>query len=247
MKNYIGIQDDRHRLIDHDHRLNEKIADLQYIIQPQFIAHRRHHRRRGPHAHAQAVRPEAHHHGQQPGRFRRVCCAIIGLDPRTVDHIRLADERGFGTTDLSKIKITGDVTLDEAKKRAKGFEVGLHPRREVLRGHEHHGLRRPAAREREAPTTAGEAARAPSRRRSRSSGSSTRSSTRSRRGIHVVFGAYDGPIDAKPGEKVVFIGDCAKWKGQLGDELVQIDEQIQEPRHAATRTTRSTTTSTRSS
>ena len=37
MKNYIGIQDDRHRLIDHDHRLNEKIADLQFIIQPQFI------------------------------------------------------------------------------------------------------------------------------------------------------------------------------------------------------------------
>ncbi|MEM9493984.1 MAG: DUF362 domain-containing protein, partial [Myxococcota bacterium] len=38
MKNYIGIQDDRHRMIDHDHRLNEKVADLQYIIQPQFIA-----------------------------------------------------------------------------------------------------------------------------------------------------------------------------------------------------------------
>ena len=38
MKNYIGIQDDRHRLIDHDHRLDEKIADLQYILQPQFIA-----------------------------------------------------------------------------------------------------------------------------------------------------------------------------------------------------------------
>src|ERR1043165_5099093 len=29
LKNYIGIQDDRHRLIDHDHKLNEKIADLQ--------------------------------------------------------------------------------------------------------------------------------------------------------------------------------------------------------------------------
>ncbi|HTJ83698.1 MAG TPA: DUF362 domain-containing protein, partial [Polyangiaceae bacterium] len=38
MKNYIGIQDDRHRLIDHDHRLDEKIADLQYIVQPEFIA-----------------------------------------------------------------------------------------------------------------------------------------------------------------------------------------------------------------
>ena len=37
MKNYIGLQDDRHRLIDHDHRLNEKVADLQHVIQPQFI------------------------------------------------------------------------------------------------------------------------------------------------------------------------------------------------------------------
>jgi uncharacterized protein (DUF362 family) len=38
MKNYIGLQDDRHRLIDHDTHLNQKVADLQYIIQPQFIA-----------------------------------------------------------------------------------------------------------------------------------------------------------------------------------------------------------------
>ncbi|MAE69853.1 MAG: FeS-binding protein, partial [Gemmatimonadetes bacterium] len=38
MKNYIGIQDDRHRLLDHDHALNRKIADLQYVLQPQFIA-----------------------------------------------------------------------------------------------------------------------------------------------------------------------------------------------------------------
>ena len=43
--------------------------------------------------------------------------------------------------------------------------------------------------------------------------------------MHVVFGAYDGPIDAKPGEKVVFIGDCAKWQGKLpgSDKLVKID------------------------
>ena len=38
MKNYIGIQDDRHRLLDHDHKLDEKVAYLQYIIQPPFIA-----------------------------------------------------------------------------------------------------------------------------------------------------------------------------------------------------------------
>src|SRR6476469_1430676 len=37
-KNYIGIQDDRHRLIDPDHALHRNVADLQYIIQPQLIA-----------------------------------------------------------------------------------------------------------------------------------------------------------------------------------------------------------------
>ena len=38
LKNYIGIQDDRHRMIDHDHRLDEKIADLQEVIQPRLVA-----------------------------------------------------------------------------------------------------------------------------------------------------------------------------------------------------------------
>ena len=41
--------------------------------------------------------------------------------------------------------------------------------------------------------------------------------------MHVVFGAYDGPIDAKPGEKVVFIGDCATWHGTLGEKVVSIE------------------------
>jgi hypothetical protein len=50
--------------------------------------------------------------------------------------------------------------------------------------------------------------------------------------MHIVFGAYEGPIDAKAGEKVVFMGDCATWKGQLGDELVQITSKY---RNRATR------------
>ena len=55
--------------------------------------------------------------------------------------------------------------------------------------------------------------------------------------IHVVFGAYHGEIDAQPGEKVVFIGDCAEWQGALGDRLVQIrnvykHRSTQDPRTA---------------
>src|SRR4030067_891802 len=38
LKNFIGLQDDRHRLVDHNLFLEHKIADLQEVIQPKFIA-----------------------------------------------------------------------------------------------------------------------------------------------------------------------------------------------------------------
>ncbi len=96
MKNYIGIQDDRHRLIDHDHRLNEKIADLQHIVQPQFIA-------------IDAITAGEGRMltpipfdlgliimGNNSVAFDVVCSSILKLDPREIEHVRLAYEHGFG-------------------------------------------------------------------------------------------------------------------------------------------------------
>ena len=84
--------------------------------------------------------------GNNQVAFDAVCCDIIGVDPTTVDHIRLASERGFGPMDL-------EPDQDHRRRHARGGQAarqGLQgrpdPRREVLRGHEHHRLRRPAAR-----------------------------------------------------------------------------------------------------
>jgi len=41
--------------------------------------------------------------------------------------------------------------------------------------------------------------------------------------MHVVFGAYEGPIPAKPGERVVFIGDCARWSGDIAGKPISIE------------------------
>jgi uncharacterized protein (DUF362 family) len=221
MKNYIGIQDDRHRLIDHDHRLNEKVADLQYIIQPQFIAIDAIIAGEGRMLTPKPFRLNLIAMGNNQVAFDAVCSAIIGLAPRSVDHIRLAEDRGFGTTDLAKIAITGDVTLAEAQQRARGFQVGLVRVEKYFEGtHITAYAGPPPESERTdycwggCPGAIEEAieilrlydkdcdARMPR--------------------LHVVFGAYEGPIDAKPGEKVVFIGDCAKWEGRLGEQLVQI-------------------------
>lgn len=55
--------------------------------------------------------------------------------------------------------------------------------------------------------------------------------------LHVVFGAYTGEVPAEPGDQVVFIGDCAQWKGRLFGEHVSVDSTYQpretkDPHHA---------------
>lgn len=227
MKNYIGIQDDRHRLIDHDHRLNEKVADLQYIVQPQFIAIDAITAGEG-----RMLTPSPFDlgliiMGNNQVAFDSVCCQIIGVDPRSVEHIRLASERGFGPMDLGEIEITGDVTLEEAKHRAKGFKVGLVRVEKYFEGTNITAYAgSPPEPERTdycwggCPGAIEEAIEILREYDKECDAKMPR--------MHVVFGAYEGPIDAKPGEKVVFIGDCATYKGKIGEQLVSIESLYRE-------------------
>ncbi len=236
MKNYIGIQDDRHRLIDHDDRLNEKIADLQYIIQPSFICIDGIIAGEGRMLTPKPFDLKLIVMGNNQVAFDAVCCAIIGLDPRSVEHIRLAEDRGFGTTDLSKITVSGDVTLKDARERSKGFEVGLIRVEKYFEGTKFTAYAGPPPDKEHTeycwggcPGAIEEAVEILRQFDDKMDDKMPR--------LHVVFGAYEGPIDAKPGEKVVFIGDCATWKGDLGGELVQIsskykDRSTRDPHHA---------------
>ncbi len=107
LKNFIGIQDDRHRLIDHTSFLEHKIADLQEVIQPRFIA------------------IDAITAGQKmmltPTPFDlgaivmgtnscavdTVGCHMVGVDPQDLIHLKLTAERGFGPMDLGEIEVGG--------------------------------------------------------------------------------------------------------------------------------------------
>src|SRR5215813_3073266 len=220
-KAYIGIQDDRHRLIDHDHRLNEKIADLQYIIQPQFLVIDAIIAGEGRMLTPKPFPLKLILMGNNQVAFDAVCCAIIGVRARDVEHIRLAEDRGFGTTDLAKIQITGDVTLEAARARAKGFEVGLVRVEKYFEGTAITAYAGPPP---EAEKTdycwggcpgAIEEAIEILRLYDKNCDATMKR-------LHVVFGAYRGKIDAKPGEKVIFIGDCANWTGTIADKPVQI-------------------------
>ncbi len=222
LKNYIGIQDDRHRLIDHDHKLNEKIADLQHIIQPQFIA-------------IDAITAGEGRMltpipfdlglvimGNSQVAFDAVCSRIIGLDPRTVDHIRLAEEYGFGTTNLDEIEITGDVSLDEARDRARGFQVGLVRVEKYFEGTKITAYAGPPPEPEHSDYCWGGCPGAIEEAIEILRLYDQACDEKMPR-MHVVFGNYDGQIDARPGEKVIFIGDCASWQGTLDGQAVRID------------------------
>jgi Uncharacterized conserved protein len=222
MKNYIGLQDDRHRLIDHDHHLNQKVADLQYIIEPQFIAIDA-----IIAGQSRMLTPVPYDMkliimGNNRVAFDAVCCQIIGIDPLSVEHIRLAYERGFGPVDLAQIDISGNVTLEQAKERSSGFKSGLIRVEDYFR-------------ETKIRTYAGDmtgnescdycwggcpgALEEAIEILRRFDNTTDQKMPR----LHIVLGAYKGPIDAKPGEKVIFMGDCAEWQGKIRGESIVIN------------------------
>jgi uncharacterized protein (DUF362 family) len=220
LKNYIGIQDDPQRLIDHDHMLHTKIADLQEVISPGFIAID------GIIAGERTMltpTPYPLHlivMGINPVAVDAVCTHIVGLDPKEVDHIRISAERGYGPLELDRIEITGDVSLDEAQERGKDLRLTLERIEEIFNGKSNittyvgtppdkydycwggcPGSLFEAIQIIEAfqPNVYHEV-----------------------RPMHIVMGAYKGEIHAKPDEPVFFMGDCAVWEGNVKGESVNI-------------------------
>ncbi len=226
MKNYIGLQDDRHRLIDHDYRLNEKVADLQYVIQPRFICVDAIVAGEGRMLSPKPVDLSLLVMSNSQVACDAVCCRIIGVEPREVEHIRLAEDRGFGTTDMGGIELLGDVSLEQAQQRAQGYEVGLKRVEEFFEGSKVTAYAGPPPQ----PEVTdycwggcpGALQEAMDMLRVVDEGCDEKLAR-----LHFVFGAYDGEIHAQPGEWVVFVGDCAQWRGHLGGGPVEIHNLYQ--------------------
>jgi uncharacterized protein (DUF362 family) len=229
MKNYIGLQDDRHRLIDHDHRLNEKVADLQYVVQPKLIVIdgiiAGEGRMLTPVPRTLALLVV----GNNQPATDAVCCRIIGVNPAEVEHIALASRRGFGPIELSEIEVKGDVGLDEAMARAKGFQVGLVRVEKYFEGTNISAYAGPPPEPERTDYCWGGCPGAVEEAieilRLFDAQLDAKLARKGR--LHVVFGAYQGDIPAKPGDRVVFIGDCAAWRGTLFGQRVSVDSTYQ--------------------
>lgn len=237
LKNFIGLQVDSHRLVDHDYLLENKIADLQEIIQPSFIA-------------VDAIvagelkmlTPDPYPMGAilmgvNPVALDAVVCHVIGFDPRQVTHLRLCHERGYGPLDLDEIEVTGDYPLAAIQQKAERFRVPtdkvdafLNPTSNLT---VHLGRTPdPAAADYCWGGCPGALLEAMEIQRS-----ILPDAYKKVRPIHFVFGAYDGEIEVKKGERVIVCGDCAAFRGRVrgrdvAHESCYVERHLKDPRRA---------------
>ncbi len=239
LKNYIGIQDDKHRLIDHDHELHTKVVDLQEIIAPGFIAID------GVIAGEKTMLTPTPFRlgliimGINPVAVDAVCTRIVRLDPREVDHIRIAHQRDIGPIDLDQIEISGDVNLEEALELSRGFQLSLDRVEGIFNGEksklETYAGPPPEPEKTDycwggCPGALFEAIQVIQVLQP--------NVYQEVRKFHIVFGAYQGEIPATEKERVLFVGDCAQYNGKICGRKVDIPSVYRyrhtiDPHHAS--------------
>jgi uncharacterized protein (DUF362 family) len=237
LKNYIGIQDDAHRLIDHDFHLDRKVADLQDVVPQRLIVIDAVIGGSGRMLTPRPVPLGMIIVGRNPVAVDTVCCAMLGLDARSVAHIRLCGERGLGPLDLSAIDVRGDVPLEQAKERCRPMQVGLVRVEDYFAGSRITALAGPPPDPEGVPYCWGgcpgaveEAIEIIERLQP--------DARNAARKLRIVYGDMRGKdLREEEGEYVVFLGDCARYSGTVFGlptevESVYVPSHGRDPRHA---------------
>ena len=221
LKNFIGIQDDRHRLVDHNIHLEEKIADLQEVVQPKFIAID------GIIAgQNMMLTPEpfplgAIIMGTNSCAVDTVCCHMVSVDPKDLIHLALTSQRGFGPMNLDEIEVSGDYPLDEIQKKTKDFGFCMEKIDDYFRDHKAISCTLgefPEGRDYcwgGCPGALQEAMHI-------FKGFDPDVENKMEK-VRVVIGKVIEPLDLEKGEKVIFAGDCTSFEGDVNGQKVKIE------------------------
>jgi uncharacterized protein (DUF362 family) len=227
LKNFIGIQDDRHRLVDHNQFLEHKIADLQSVIQPQFIA------------------IDAITAGQRmmltPTPFDlgaivmgtnscavdTVGCHMVNVDPNDLIHLRYASERGFGPMDLDRINVGGDFPLAEVQEKTKDFEFCLERIDDYFGDESNLSCTVGAFPEKHSPDYCWGGCPGALQEAMHIIRGFSPDVDKEMQKIRYVVGKVDGPLDLADDERVIFAGSCTSWQGEIGGKFVKIESSYQ--------------------
>jgi uncharacterized protein (DUF362 family) len=223
LKNFIGIQDDRHRLVDHNIYLEHKIADLQEVIQPKFIA-------------VDAITagqkmmltPTPFHMGAivmgtNSCAVDTVCCHMVHVDPNDVIHLRFASERGFGPMNLDAIDVSGDFPLQEVQEKTTGFEFCMERIDDYFGEESNLSCTVGTFPEEHSPDYCWGGCPGALQEAMHIFRGFYPNVDREMKKTRFVIGKVDGPLEVGDDEMVIFAGDCTSWEGKLDGEEVKIE------------------------
>jgi len=220
LKNFIGIQDDAHRLIDHDYMLEEKVADLQEVIRQDLIVIDAVVAGMGRMLTPSPLPLNLIMVGKNPVATDAAGCMILGIDPSEVRHLRFCAERGIGSLSPEGIEFRGDVSLDEARRRAGDVENAMVRVDKFFEGSSITAISGPPPDPSHSDYCWGGCPGAMEEAIDVILQPDAR--TRCRR-MRVVYGDVRGmDLGEQPGETVVFLGDCTRYEGKLFGKRVEI-------------------------
>jgi uncharacterized protein (DUF362 family) len=223
LKNFIGIQDDRHRLVDHNQFLEHKIADLQAVIQPKFIAidgitaGQKMMLTPTPFSLGAIVM------GTNSCAVDTVGCHMVNVDPNDLVHLRYASERGFGPMDLDQIEVGGDFPLAEVKEKTQDFEFCLERIDDYFGEGTNLSCTVGSFPEKHSTDYCWGGCPGALQEAMHIFRGFYPNVDKEMGKIRCVVGNVEGPLNLTDDERVIFMGSCTSWEGKINGESLKIE------------------------
>jgi len=239
LKNFIGIQDDRHRLVDHNLFLEHKIADLQEVIQPKFIA------------------IDAITAGQKmmltPTPFDMgaivmgtnscavdaVGCHMVHVDPNDLIHLKFCAQRGFGPMDIEEIDVGGDFPLEEVRNKTRNFQFCMERIDDYFAKDSHLSCTVGTFPEKHSTDYCWGGCPGALQEAMHIFRGFYPNVEKEMKKVRYVVGMVKEPLELEEGEKVIFAGKCTSWKGKINGKDVNIKSSYQNYRQVDENKTKS--------
>jgi uncharacterized protein (DUF362 family) len=229
LKNFIGLQDDRHRLVDHNQFLEHKIADLQEVIQPKFIAID------GIVAGQKMMLTPtpfllgAIIMGTNSCAVDTVGCHMVGVNPEDIIHLRYASQRGFGPIKLDEIEVGGDYPLADVQQRTGSFQFCVERIDDYFSGARNLSCTVGTFPEKHSPDYCRGGCPGALQEAIHIFRGFDPDVDRKMQKVRYVVGKVEGPLNLAEDERVIFAGDCTSWEGDIDGERVKIESSYKSP------------------
>jgi uncharacterized protein (DUF362 family) len=229
LKNFIGIQDDRHRLVDHNIFLEHKIADLQEVIQPKFIAidgivaGQKMMLTPTPFPMGAIVM------GTNSCAVDTVGCHMVHANPKEIKHLRYASERGFGPINIDEIEVAGDFPLEEVRDKARDFGFCMEHIDTYFGKDSNLSCNVGAFPEKHSPDYCWGGCPGALQEAMHIFKAYYPDVNTEMKKVRYVVGKLDAPLELDKDEKVIFAGNCTSWAGKIDGKDVRIESSYRPP------------------